>query len=190
MLVRARSAAKAHRRELARDRRRLVERLTKEHLDAAAAAEDTEGSTTATQERYLIVLDGTWSEAGRLLNQNERLKSWPVCCRLPGPEDSAGQPLQPGEFARCRAPPQDGFVSTLEAIGRALVALSQADDEDDEEGGRAAGRGAARTQAAAATEGRFGRQEYDALLAPLREMVRLQEGFVARPLVAPEPEPT
>ena len=163
-----------------------TEQLTKEHLDAAAAAEDTEGSTAATQERYLIVLDGTWSEAGRLLNQNERLKSWPVCCRLPGPEDSAGQPLQPGEFARCRAPPQDGFVSTLEAIGRALVALSQADDEEDEEGRRAAGRGAARTQAAAATEGRFGRKEYDALLAPLREMVRLQEGFVARALAAPE----
>ena len=177
--------AKAHRRELARDRRRLVERLTKEHLDAASAAEDTEEST-ATQERYLIALDGTWSEAGRLLNQNERLKNWPVCCRLPGPEDSAaGQPLQPGEFARCRAPPQEGFVSTLEAIGRVLVALSQA-----EERGRATGRGAARTQAAAATEGRFGRKEYDALLAPLREMVRLQEGFVAGALAAPEPEPT
>ena len=81
-------------------------------------------------------------------------------------------------------------MSTLEAIGRVLVALSQADDE---EWGRATGRGAARTQAAAATEGlpkRFGRKEYDALLAPLREMVRLQEGFVAGALAAPEPEPT
>ena len=76
-------------------------------------------------------------------------------------------------------------MSTLEAIGRVLVALSQA-----EERGRATGRGAARTQAAAATEGRFGRKEYDALLAPLREMVRLQEGFVAGALAAPEPEPT
>eukprot|EP01045_Picozoa_sp_COSAG04_P027022 COSAG04_NODE_3874_length_2458_cov_2.643917_3_plen_79_part_00 len=78
-------------------------------------------------------------------------------------------------------------MSTLEAIGRLLVALRQADDE---EWGRATGRGAARTQAAAATEGRFGRKEYDALLAPLREMVRLQEGFVAGALAAPEPEPT
>ena len=33
-------------------------------------------------------------------------------------------------------------------------------------------------------------EEQKRLLAPLREMVRLQEGFVARPLVAPEPEPT
>ena len=34
------------------------------------------------------------------------------------------QPTAPGEFV-CRAPPQPGYVSTLEAIGRTLLSLDE-----------------------------------------------------------------
>ena len=34
------------------------------------------------------------------------------------------QPAAPGEFL-CRAPPQPGYVSTIEAIGRTLLSLNE-----------------------------------------------------------------
>lgn len=91
------------------------------------------------------------------------------------------QPAAPGEFL-CRAPPQPGYVSTLEAIGRTLLSL-------DEDGfgacaafvwfgveDRTCGARQRRTQRVLGVPlAVAGRAEYDAILAPLREMVRVQE---------------
>ncbi len=114
-------ALKIARRNVARQRRKIVDDLMREeerqlqHLPTQFVKVD--GSTHGRdggRDRYLIALDGTWTEVSRLMNQNERLKTWPVCIKL---LDAA-----PGEFL-CRAPPQPGYVSTLEAIGRTLLTL-------------------------------------------------------------------
>eukprot|EP01043_Picozoa_sp_COSAG02_P017075 COSAG02_NODE_766_length_17389_cov_29.287045_7_plen_321_part_00 len=116
-------ALKIARRHVARQRRKVVEDLMREeeqrHRHLRMQPVEVDGPTQCGGDsgrgQYLIVLDGTWTEVSRLLNQNERLKTWPVCIKLPGASS--------GEFL-CRAPPQPGYVSTLEAIGRTLLALS------------------------------------------------------------------
>jgi DTW domain-containing protein YfiP len=121
------------------------------------------------QERCLIVLDGTWKEASRLLHQNDRLREWPlrVCLHVPRASKAAPD-FEPepelsgdGEFM-CRPPPQQGLLSTLEAIGRALMALHSG-------AGVCVGGGDG-----GAAEVRFGESEYDLLLRPMRLMVEQQ----------------
>ncbi len=118
-------ALKIARRHVARQRRKVVGDLIREEeqrhrhlpIKSVEVDEPTQCGSDSGRDRYLIVLDGTWTEVSRLLNQNERLKTWPVCIKLPE--------ASPGEFL-CRAPPQPGYLSTLEAIGRTLLALSDA----------------------------------------------------------------
>ena len=72
------------------------------------------------EERYLIVLDGTWKEASRLLQQNARLAAWPHCVTLPTAGGAgvggAGAVLATEAQFTCRPPPKPGYLSTLEAV--------------------------------------------------------------------------
>lgn len=70
----AAAAVRDQRRDLARKRRRLIEQLTQEQLAAVPASSATGDAESRSEQRFLVVLDGTWREVRRLLNQNERLK--------------------------------------------------------------------------------------------------------------------
>lgn len=61
----------------------------------------------------LVVLDGTWHQAGKLLRENPRLAALP---RL------AFMPAAPGRY-RIRKEPRDECLSTIEAIGAVLTVL-------------------------------------------------------------------
>jgi DTW domain-containing protein len=63
--------------------------------------------------RRLIVLDGTWHQAAKLLRENPRLAALP---RL------AFTPSTPGRY-RIRKEPRDECLSTIEAVGAVLAAL-------------------------------------------------------------------
>lgn len=67
----------------------------------------------STPPKKLVVLDGTWSQAGKLLKENPRLASLP---RM------SFQPEQPGRY-RIRKEPTDLHLSTIEAIAAVLGAL-------------------------------------------------------------------
>ena len=78
---RASDAVKYARREIARQRRKAVDDYMRQKEQQQ---EDyPEEFSCSDQDRFLIALDGTWTEVSRLLNQNERLKTWPVCIKLP-----------------------------------------------------------------------------------------------------------
>jgi len=66
-----------------------------------------------TPPKKLVVLDGTWSQASKLLKENPRLASLP---RM------SFQPEQPGRY-RIRKEPTDLHLSTIEAIAAVLGAL-------------------------------------------------------------------
>jgi DTW domain-containing protein YfiP len=71
-----------------------------------------------TPPRTLVVLDGTWSQASKLLKENPRLASLP---RL------SFQPDTPGRY-RIRREPTDMHLSTVEAIAAVLGALEGTPD--------------------------------------------------------------
>ena len=76
----------------------------------------------STPPRKLVVLDGTWSQASKLLKENPRLAALP---RM------SFQPDEPGRY-RIRREPTDMHLSTIEAVAAVLGAL-----EGDVEGYRA-----------------------------------------------------
>lgn len=114
--AKARGRAK---RDLSRQRKRmiaqLVQQLEQEEADGPEGLLLPAEEETAKGQRWLIVLDGTWKETGRMLSQNPRLSSWPVTVQLDLNSTT-------GEFD-CRPPPRAGCVSTMEAIVMALRAL-------------------------------------------------------------------
>ncbi len=67
----------------------------------------------STPPKKLVVLDGTWSQASKLLKENPRLASLP---RM------SFQPEQPGRY-RIRKEPTDLHLSTIEAIAAVLGAI-------------------------------------------------------------------
>lgn len=88
--VSTQDAVKLARRQVARQRRQLVEDILREEeqryrqLTMQPVNADTPkyGRGAGRRDRFLIALDGTWTEVNRLLNQNDRLKFWPVCIKL------------------------------------------------------------------------------------------------------------
>ena len=82
----AEDTVKIARRQAARQRRQLVEDLLREEEQSTmgpVSADSPKSGSGAGRDRFLIALDGTWTEVSRLLNQNDRLKTWPVCIKLP-----------------------------------------------------------------------------------------------------------
>jgi hypothetical protein len=75
------NTVKYARREIARQRRKAVDDYLRQEEQQQTDYAEQVGCSD--QDRFLIVLDGTWTEVSRLLNQNERLKTWPVCIKLP-----------------------------------------------------------------------------------------------------------
>lgn len=71
-----------------------------------------------TPPRTLVVLDGTWSQASKLLKENPRLASLPKL---------SFQPDTPGRY-RIRREPTDMHLSTVEAIAAVLGALEGTPD--------------------------------------------------------------
>lgn len=67
--------------------------------------------------RQIVVLDATWSQARRMYRKLGALRGLPI---LRVPDDARA-------IVRLREPPAEGFVSTIEAIARALRLL----DGDD-----------------------------------------------------------
>ena len=119
---------------------RLVQAATVQHSDSWAAS----------PRRHLIVLDGTWKEASRLLSQNDRLRLWPARVKLPSRGEDCAQNNNTtgarvvtafvpgwstttegqGKFL-CRPPPKNGYYCTLEAIGMALLMLDSTQGGDE-----------------------------------------------------------
>jgi hypothetical protein len=64
----------------------------------------------------IVVLDGTWSQAKALWWRN------PWMVKLPR---LVIHPKDPSAYGKVRKQPQRGFLSTLEAVGEALVALGE-----------------------------------------------------------------
>lgn len=109
------------------------------HAALLFPGEDVPSLSEAPRDRpaTLVVLDGTWSTAATLLKRN------PWLARVPRYRLPEGLPSE----YRIRREPDEAFVSTLEATGRALAVL--------EPGGF----------------------DVDALLAPFRAMVSTQQRF-------------
>lgn len=100
--------------------------------------------TLATKPRHLIVLDGTWYQAKGLYLSNKWLHSLPKVT-IANSDDAVAQ--RPSEFV-IRTQPNKRCISTVEAVGRALLQLEDVDE--------------------------FGVDTYERLMLPLRYLCKVQ----------------
>lgn len=117
------SLSSAMGREVSRDHYALLypAALKKPHPKLApgqTVVVDRNGERTSTKLRGIVVLDGSWSQAKTLWWRNAWVLKHPRLLLMP---------KEPSLYGKLRQEPRREYVSTLEAVGDALVGLGEPD---------------------------------------------------------------